>query len=137
MAVETLIVGSLDLSTIAGITSAEGILAEPPIAGEVVELDFTPGGQFIAGPPEPYTFDVPLIFTAPTADAAMGQLRSVQALADGVPRTITRRLVVDGVTVNETCTGVITAAVQVTWNFDVYTRVGAVLLIQCMSGGWT
>jgi hypothetical protein len=134
MAVETLIVGTLDLSTIAGITSAEGILLEPPISGDLIELDFTPGGQWIPGVAEPYTFDVPLLFNAATAEAAMAQLRQVQALVDGVPRTITRRLVVGAATVDETCTGVCSAAVQIGWDLDVYSRVSCVLLIQALTG---
>ena len=134
--VETLIVGGLDLSTICHITSAEGILAEPPIGGDLVELDFTPGGQWVKGEPEPMTFDVPLIMRSQVQDVAMGQLRQVQALQDGTARTVTRRLVVNGATVEESCTGVVSAAVQVAWDFAQKKRVGCVLLIQNISGSW-
>lgn len=131
--VETLIVGALDLSSIAGITDASGILMDPPISGDLVELDFVAGGQWVPGPPEPYTFDVPLVMASPVQDVAMGQLAQVKALVDGVPRTVTRRYVRDGVTVTETCTGVCSAAVQIEWSFDVRGRVAAVLMIQALS----
>lgn len=132
----TLLVDATDLSSLALITSFEGILADGPTRGDLIEKDWTPGAVWQPGPAGTYTFPVPVTMLSHVPDVALGQLRTIQALK-GVQRTFTRRINVNGAGISETCQGVIASATEVSWDFRQRDKIDAVVVIQNLSGGWS
>jgi hypothetical protein len=127
--VDTLLIDGADIQTWAAITSAEGLLTNPPQRGDLIEQDWVAGAIWQQGPKDAWTFDVPLIMRSSQQDVAFGQLRTLQAMV-GTQRTLTRRLVVDGATVNETCQAVMVNSPQVVWSFESRNQIRAVLVFQ-------
>lgn len=128
----TLLINGVDIQTWCAITSAEGLLSNPPQKGDVIEQGWTDGAIWQKGPKGPYTFEVPVIMRSSEQDVALGQLRALQAMV-GDQKTLTRRLVVNGVTINETCQAVMANAVQVNWSFAKRAQVRAVLIWQALT----
>jgi hypothetical protein len=128
------VIGTLDLSTVAYITDASGLLGNAPIGGDLVEMDFQPGAQWEAGEPQAYSFDLPLLLKGSTESAILANFRTLQALADGTERTITRTFTA-GSAVSESATCVV-ASVTAAWDFGMRGRFNAVLIIQVTSGAW-
>ena len=132
---DTLLINGTDVQTWAAITNADGLLSNAPQRADIIEQDWTAGAIYQAGPKKTYTFDVPVIMRSSQQDVALGQLRALQAYV-GTQVTLTRRLVVNGATVNETCQAVMVNAVQVQWDFTRRAQVRAVLVFQQLSGVW-
>lgn len=130
--VDTLLIDGTDIQTVAAIVSAEGLLSNGPYRGDVITQDWSPGAIYQAGPMATFTMDVPVIMRSSQQDVALGQLRTLQAMA-GTQKTLTRRLVVNGATVSETCQAVMVNAVQVQWDFTRRAQVRAVLVWQVLS----
>lgn len=129
--VDTLLINGTDIQTWAAVTSAEGLLSNGPQKGDLIEQDWSDGAIWQKGPKGTYSFPVPVIMRSSQQDVAFGQLRSLQAYV-GTQVTLTRRLVVNGATVNETCQAVMTAAVQVQWEFTARAQLRAVLVWQVL-----
>ena len=132
----TLLVDGVDVTTLAHITSFEGVLSDGPTRGDLIEFDFTAGAVWQPGAAGTYSFDVPLTMLSHTPDVALGQLRTIQGWK-GVQRTFTRRVTVNGVDVAETCQGVLVSAVQVAWDYRIRSKISAVMVVQNLSGGWS
>ena len=132
----TLLINGTDVQTWAAITSAEGLLSNAPQRADIIEQDWVNGAIYQAGPKKTYSFDVPVIMRSSQQDVAFAQLRALQAFV-GTQVTLTRRLVVSGATINETCQAVMVNAVQVQWDFTRRAQVRAVLVFQQLSGVWT
>ena len=130
--IDTLLIEGTDIQTWAAITSAEGLLSNPPQRGDIIEQDWVDGAIWQKGPKGTYTFEVPIIMRSSQQDVALGQLRDIQAYV-GDQVTLTRRLVVDGATINETCEAVMANAVQVQWGFERRAQIRAVLIFQSLS----
>lgn len=126
---DTLLINGTDIQTWCAITSAEGLLSNPPQRGDLIEQDWTAGAIWQPGPKDAWTFDVPIIMRSSQQDIALGQLRALQAYV-GTQVTLTRRLVVAGAVVNETCQAVMINSPQVQWDFSRRAQVRAVLLFQ-------
>lgn len=122
----TILINGTDIQTVAAITSAEGLLSNPPQRGDIIEQDWVAGAIYQAGPKKTWQFEIPVIMRSSQQDVALGQLRTLQALV-GTQVTLTRRIVVNGATVNETCQAVMVNAVQVQWDFTRRAQVRAVL----------
>jgi hypothetical protein len=122
----TLLIDGVDVQTWAAITSAEGLLSDPPQRADIIEQDWTAGAIYQAGPKKTWQFEVPIIMRSSQQDVALGQLRALQSMV-GTQKTLTRRLVVNGATVNETCQAVMVNAVQVQWSFAARSQIRAVL----------
>ena len=90
---------------------------------------FTAGAIYQAGPKSAWTFDVPVIMRSSQQDIALGQLRALQAMV-GAKKTLTRRIVVNGATISETCQAVMVNSPQVVWDFAARSQVRAVLVWQ-------
>lgn len=137
--VNSLLINGVDVQTWCAITNAEGLLSDAPQKGDLIEGDWTPGASWQKGPKGVYSFPVPVIMRSAQQDVAFGQLRALQAYV-GQQVTLTRRLVVDGATVSETCQAVMTAAVQVQWELadrsEKKPSLRAVLVWQNLSAGW-
>lgn len=135
----TIKVDGVDLSTWAHITSWEGILLDPPIAGDLIRMDWQPGAVWQPGPPDVYSFEVPLVMKAQNPAESVNQLRAVQAAAKpGVQVTITREYDDHpSGTVTETCTAVCTGQAPITWDLTQRAILGVVLIFQNLSGGWS
>lgn len=127
--VDTLLIDGVDVQVWAAVTSAEGLLSNPPQKADIIEQAWTDGAVYQQGPKAAWTFEVPLIMRSSQQDIALGQLRALQALV-GDQVTLTRRLVVDGVTVNETCQAVMVSAPHVVWDFSRRAQIRAVLVWQ-------
>ena len=127
--VDTLLVDGADVQTWCAITSAEGLLSNPPQRGDLIEQDWVAGAIWQAGPKDAWTFDVPVIMRSSQQDVALAQLRQLQSW-QGTVRTLTRRLVVNGATINETCTAVMVNSPQVQWDFSRRAQIRAVLVFQ-------
>lgn len=125
----TLLINSVDIQTWCAITSAEGLLTNPPQRADIIEQDWTAGAIYQAGPKKTWQFEVPIIMRSSTQDVALGQLRTLQAMV-GAQKTLTRRLRVNGATINETCQAVMINAVQVQWDFSRRSQIRAVLVFQ-------
>jgi hypothetical protein len=108
MSGETLKIAGADLSTTAYITSWEGILASQPYRGDLFSPDFVAGGVWEPGVADVYTFEVPLVMKSQVPDTAVGQMRAIQAFADGTEKRITRVFTSTTTTVTESC-GSVTA----------------------------
>lgn len=134
--VDSLLINGTDIQTWAAVTDASGLLSNGPQKGDLIEGDWTAGAIWQQGPKGLYSFPVPVIMRSSQQDVAFGQLRALQAFV-GTQVTLTRRLVVDGATVNETCQAVMTAAVQVDWDLSRRAQLRAVLVWQNLSGGWS
>jgi hypothetical protein len=132
---DTILINGTDVQTWCAITNADGLLSNAPQRADIIEQDWTAGAIYQAGPKKTYTFDVPVIMRSSQQDVALGQLRALQAYV-GTQVTLTRRLVVNGATVNETCQAVMVNAVQVQWDFARRAQVRAVLVFQQLSGVW-
>lgn len=130
--IDTLLVNGVDLQTVCAITSAEGLLSNPPQKGDVIEMDWVDGAVYQKGPKGPYTMEVPVIMRASQQDVALGQLRTLQAMV-GDQKTLTRRLVVNGVTINESCEAVMVNAPQIRWDFRKRAQIHAVLIWQVLT----
>jgi len=126
---DTLLIDGVDIQTWAAVTSAEGLLTNPPQRYDLIEQDWTAGAIVQIGPKKTWQFEVPIICRSSQQDVALGQLRALQAMV-GDQKTLTRRLVVNGATVNETCEAVMVNAVQVQWSFAARAQVRAVLVWQ-------
>lgn len=133
---ETLLVDGVDLQTYGWIVSAEGLLATGPYRGDLILQDWVPGAIWQPGPRDTYSFEVPVLMTSPQQDIALGRLRAIQAW-QGDQKTLTRRLTVYGTEISETCQAVMVNAVQVSWDFGQRSKVGAVLVWQNLTGGWS
>lgn len=133
--VDTLLIDGTDIQTWAAITSAEGLLTDPPQRADIIEQDWSDGAIYQAGPKAAWTFEVPIICRSRQQDVALGQLRALQAMV-GDQKTLTRRLVVDGATIDETCQAVMVASPQVRWDFAVRAQIRAVLIWQGLTP-WT
>lgn len=131
-----LLVSGTSLSTLALITSWEGILSDGPTRGDIIEQDWLPGALWQPGPAGTYSFEVPVTMLSHTPDVAIGQLRTIQGWK-GVQRTLTRQITVNGVAVSETCAAVMVNAVQVRWDLKLRSKIDAVLVFQNLSGGWS
>lgn len=127
-------IGTLVISTVARITDASGLLQNGPVRGDLVPLDFQPGAVWLAGERDAWSFDVPLVLKGADEAALLANLRTLQALQDGVERTITRTYTA-GSAISESLTGVVTL-VQPAWDFGVRGRFNVVLVIQATSGTW-
>lgn len=125
----TLLINGADVQTWAAIVSAEGLLSNPPIRADILEQDWVAGALVQIGPKKTWTFEVPLICRSSQQDIALGQLRALQAFT-GTQVTLTRRLVVNGATVNETCQAIMINSPQVVWDFARRAQIRAVLLFQ-------
>jgi hypothetical protein len=79
-----------------------------------------------------YTMDVPVIMRSSQQDVALAQLRQIQSWA-GTQRTLTRRIVVNGTTINETCQAVMINSPQVQWAFERRSQIRAVMVWQVLS----
>jgi hypothetical protein len=134
--VDTLLIDGTDIQTWAAIESAEGLLSNGPQRGDIIEQDWVAGAIWQPGPKGTYTFEVPVIMRSSVQTVAFGQLRALQAMV-GTQKTLTRRLTVNGVVVNETCQAVMANAVQIGWDFSRRAQIRAVLVWQNLSGGWT
>ena len=132
----TLLIGADDVQDWAWIVDANGLLSDGPAGGEVVPLDLTDGGMWRPQARPPYSFDVPVLMISTQQDVALGQLRHLQGYL-GQPATLTRKIIVDGATVQETCTGVLASAVQVQWDLERRSQVRATLIFTNLSGGWS
>lgn len=130
--VDTLLINGTDIQTVCAITSAEGLLSNPPQRGDIIERDWVDGAVWQKGPKGTYTFEVPVIMRSSQQDVAFGQLRALQAMV-GDQKTLTRRLVVNGVTVNETCQAVMASAIHVRWAFERRAQVRAILVWQALT----
>jgi hypothetical protein len=127
--VDTLLINGADIQVWAAITSAEGLLTNPPQRADIIEQDWTAGAIYQAGPKKTWQFEVPIIMRSSQQDVALGQLRALQAYV-GTKVTLTRRLVVNGAVVNETCQAVMINSPQVVWDFSRRAQMRAVLLFQ-------
>ena len=125
----TLLIDGWDLQELAAITSAEGLLTDPPQRADIITQDWTAGAIYQAGPKQAWTFEVPLIMRAAQQDVALAQLRAFQAMV-GDQKTLTRRIVVDGTVVNELCQAVMVASPQVQWDFSARAQIRCVLIWQ-------
>jgi hypothetical protein len=79
---------------------------------------------------------VPVVLNSRFQDVALGKLRTIQSW-QGDQKTLTRRLTVDGVEIEETMEAVMVSAPQVVWDFSRRARIGCVLVFQSLSGVWT
>lgn len=129
---ETLLINGTDIQTWCAITSAEGLLTNPPQRGDIIEQAWTDGAIWQKGPKGTYSFDVPVIMRSDQQDVALGQLRALQAFV-GDQVTLTRRLTVNGVVVNEACQAVMASATRVVWNFRQRKQIRAILIFQSLS----
>jgi len=130
----TLLIEGTDVRTWGEISSAEGLLTNAPARGDLIEQDWVVGAIWQAGPAGAYTFDVPLILSAATQDARLGDLRALQAYV-GTQVTLTRRLTVDGADIDDTCEAVLVNA-QPVWDFSTRNIMRAILMFQALTG-WT
>lgn len=128
----TLLIDGVDIQTYAAITSAEGLLTNPPQKGDLIEQSWSDGALWQKGPKGPWTFEVPIICRSSQQDVALGQLRALQAYV-GDQVTLTRRIRVNGTVINETCQAVMANAVQVSWNLSRRSQLRAVLIFQGLS----
>jgi hypothetical protein len=128
---ETLLIGALDVSTVAHITGWDGLLEAGGPAGDLVSFDFTDGGEWQPGARPPYPFFVPVAMIGPTPGEITTQLGTLQALV-GVEYTLTRTYL----TKSATCQGVVTQ-VSPSWDRPGGTLMRAVLTITNLSGQWT
>ena len=55
-------VNGTEISTLACVTSWDGIMSEGPIRGDVIEQDWLPGAIWQQGPAKVYSFEVPIAF---------------------------------------------------------------------------
>ena len=133
--VDTLLINGTDIQTWCAITSAEGLLSNAPQKGDLIEQDWVDGAIWQKGPKAAYTFEVPVIMRSSNQSYAFAQLRALQAMV-GDQKTLTRRLVINTTTVDETCQAVMANAVQVGWDFSRRAQIRAVLVWQNLSGGW-
>lgn len=134
--VDTLLIDGTDVQTWCAITDASGLISNGPQRGDLIEADWAAGATWQPGEKAAYTFDVPVIMRSSQQDVAFGQLRALQAFV-GAEVTLTRRLVVNGATVNETCQAVMVNAVEVQWDFTARAQLRAALIFQQLSGAWS
>ena len=134
MSGETLKIAGTDLSTTAYITSWDGILDSPPFRGDLIVLANTSTAVWEPGPVGPYTFVVPLVMKSQDHPTAVGQMRTIQAFADGASKRITRVFTSTTATVTESCDGVVTSATP-DWDLRFRSRVGLLLTVQVL-GPW-
>lgn len=133
--VDTLLIDGTDVQAWAAITNAEGLLSNPSQKGDVIEQEGADGAIWQKGPRGPWTFEVPIIMRSSQQDVAFGQLRALQAYV-GNQVTLTRRLVVDGATIDESCQAVMANSVQISWDFSRRAQLRAVLIWQGLTP-WT
>ena len=129
MSGETLKIAGTDLSTTAYITSWEGILLPQPYRGDLFSPDFVAGGVWEPGVADVYSFEVPLVMKSQDVGTAVGQMRAIQAFADGTEKRVTRVFTSTTTTVTESCDGVVTSATPL-WDLRFRNRVGLLLTIQ-------
>jgi hypothetical protein len=132
---EDLLVDGVSLQSLGLIVSAEGLLSTGPTKGDLILQDWTPGAIWQQGPPDTYSFEVPVVMKSRLQDVAIGMLRTLQSW-QGTKRTLIRRLTVDGVQIEETCQAVIVSAPQVVWDFRERQKISCVLVFQNLSGVW-
>lgn len=132
MSGETFKIDSTDLGSTAYITSWEGILAMPPIRGDVFAPDFVAGGVWEPGTQDVYTYEVPLVMKSQDPPTAVGQMRAIQAFCDSTTHTMHRVFTSGTSTVHDAHTGMVTSATPV-WDLRFRTRVGLLLTVQSLS----
>jgi hypothetical protein len=132
--VDTILIDGVDLGQWAAIENPDGLLSSPPVTGDLIEMDWTPGAEWQPGVVRSYTFDVGLVMRSTERGAAIAALRAVQAACKpGTQVTVTRRLTVGAGSVEETCQAVVTSATEVRWG----TVKRLLVIFTCLSGGWT
>lgn len=131
-------VGATDVETIGCITSLDGIFSEAPIGGDLLEFDWVPGGQWIMGPGQAYTFPVPLALGGPEFVNTVVALQTIKSWR-GTPLTLTRKYYIGTVAVpvlvTQTCSAVLTASLTPDVQLARFMNVN--LLFQNLTGGWT
>lgn len=125
------VIGTLDVSTVAYIEDASGLLGVGPYRGDLIELDFVAGAVWEAGEVGTYSFDLPLLLKGADESAILANFRTLQALQDGVAKTITRTFTA-GSAVSESCTGVVTL-VQPAWDFGMAKAFRVILIVQVLT----
>lgn len=116
MAGETLIFGSTDIGATAHITLdgwAE-ILKGGPTRGDLIELDFQAGAQWVPGEAGTYSIVVPVTMQSSDPETAWGDALALSALR-GVEDDLTRVYTTDSGTITESCRAVITGEVAMNW----------------------
>ena len=129
-----LTLGSLSVTTVAWIDDAEGMLTNGPVGGDLIGWDDEPGAEWVPGPAEPWTWTLGLLLKGTTESARLANLRALQALQDGVERTITRTYTA-GSAISESCQGVVTL-VEPLWDFALASRIAVMLTVQSINP-WT
>ena len=135
---ETILVDDVDLSQWALITSAEGLLSTPPVGGDLIEMDWTPGAQWQQGVAQTYSFDVPMVINSRVQTTQLAYYEAVVAACKaGQQVVLKRKITVGGVPVVDSCQAVLSNAVRIQWDFRTRGLFGIVLVWQNLSGGWT
>lgn len=130
-----LTIGTLTVSTVARIADASGLLSNAPYRGDLVPMDFQPGGVWLGGEEDVWSFDVPLLMKGATEGELIANLRSVQAVADGTEKRITRTFTSGTTATTESCDGVVTSVTPV-WDFAMRPKLTAIVMVQVTSGDW-
>ena len=130
---QTMLIDGHDVQDYALITSVEGLWANGPFKGDLIEQDWRDGAVWQAGPRGPHTFEVPLLMRDDLSEGQRThQLRWLQAW-EGQTVTVTRRLVDGLADVSETCQAVVASAVQIDWNFESRRFMRAIMVFQALS----
>lgn len=125
------VIGALDISTVAYITDARGLLQNGPVRGDLIELDFVPGAVWEPGEFGTYSFLLPVLCKGADESARLANFRTIQALQDGATRTLTRTFTA-GSAVSESCTCVVTLA-EPAWDFGMADKFEVLLVIQVLT----
>jgi hypothetical protein len=131
---DTLLIDGIDIQAYAKVTDASGLIDTAPAGGDLIVMDWTAGGVWQAGAPQPYTFDVQLLM-AHEDDA--GALADLQWLQQWIGRevTLTRRITVGAAQVDQSCRAVVINIIP-SWSFESRNLMDATLRVQNLSGGW-
>ncbi len=100
-------VGTTDVNADVGcIQSWDGIFSEGAFRGDLIELDWVDGAEWLPGPKKAYSFDVPIIIDGGSLDLSFSLFATVKGWHTNSTLTLTRTYTVGATSVSEECSAV-------------------------------
>lgn len=137
MAWDTLLVDGTDLSTLAVLEDLSELATVPSSNADPLKIPGRAGALFVAGQPDTYSFNVPMVVLGDDWGSVREGLRDLLALLDSssAALTITRRTTVGTAQVAETASCVVTGTITPQYLGSTAARV--VVTFQNLDGAWT
>lgn len=141
MAADTLLAGATDLATVAILEDLSDIFAKGPTKQDPIDIPGRAGLVFVAGVPDGYTMNVPMVIARATHAEVMTALAGLRATLDttAAALTLVRRstvLVAEvPTTLDESCSSTVSAEWETEFLGSLAVRV--VIPFQNLDGDWT